>query len=233
MYIFGTLAVRFRSHFLAQELKSSSIVVVLQTKGCFQIAMQSDLRTILSKAGLNEKVIEHLETEGCNTIELCSDWFNAPTEITELVNDSAVEQPIRKAQSAMLKGVVRQLQAKVARATKRLAEGLSAEHEDEALGAEHHKDMMTTAQTFWKWPRFDARSVCGDNQMAKMRRDYQSHQPTLLILMKLKTAAGDLITWLDLLEVFITSSAVAGCFDVSLRPDGATSGPEKVAKYFN
>ena len=93
-----------------------------------------------------------------------------------------------------------------------------------------------------------------------MKRDYPNHQPIVITLMNLKiffdtqtavkpkrqrigdrvemlidgadklSAAGVLVTWPDLLEIFITSSAVAGCSVVSFRPDGPTSGPETVAK---
>ena len=215
--------------------------------------MQQDLHQILKVAGCDVKLISFLEKEQCLTIGLCADWFDTPEEVSVLVASAGLEEKFVKAQSAMLKGVRRQLKARVDRATKRMSEGLAADETDELLSTEAHKDMMTAASSFWKWPRFDARAIVCDRQISNMRREFQNFQPTLLIIMKLKlfsetqrastpkkqrvsdrvqlvidsaedtTAAADLFTWLELFEVAITSFSVACCFDVTYNLDGESS----------
>ena len=140
--------------------------------------MNQELQKLLAQASISEKIIKQLESDGCCTSEFLSDWFDEPKEVTAMVKAVLGEaDPHKKAQSAGLKGMCWQLSAKVTQTTKRLAEGISSEDLDEPLDVEVHKDMVATAATYWRWPRFDARAIGSDSAIGRMRRAFLVHQP--------------------------------------------------------
>ena len=75
------------------------------------------------------------------------------------------------------------------RALKRLSEGLAEEQLDEPLPPELQRDMIKVAADYYHWGTIDARRIMSDRQMARIRREFQSWQPTLTALGKVKTLA--------------------------------------------
>ena len=221
--------------------------------------LQTDFESMLVKAEIAEEVRQHLAKVGCLSVTLFSDWVDDAAEIKDLVNASPKKDD--KAEIAKLKGVYRRCKASTDRAAKREADGLPNEDIDEALPMDVHRDVISTAATFYTYPRFDARTVCKDTQLARFRREFQAWQPSLFCVSKVQTQQAslrlsapkkqrltdqvsvmigeereehvqiDLIVWGEKLSVLGNTWAIVGCYLVTYIENGVSSQVHFCSKY--
>ena len=146
--------------------------------------IDTDFRALLDGLQVEEAVITKLTTEGCTNTSLFATWVDEVAEVTSILPEDLRQNPAAKSK---LKQAWKRAQLVNERVLKRLSEGLSEEQIDEPLAHEVQRDMIKVAAEYYHWGIIDARRIMSDRQMARVRREFQNWQPTLLSLTKVKT----------------------------------------------
>ena len=121
-------------------------------------------------------------------MHLFAHWFDDNAEISTFLEtiDAAKGNP---AQRAAMRFSYTKSKELTTRALKRSAQGLGDESIDEPLPPEHQRDLLARANTLYRWGVIDSRQICCDMQLAKIRREFQNCQPSMLQGGKVRTLA--------------------------------------------
>ena len=107
--------------------------------------LEEDLGTCLKSNGVCDEIDTYLVSKGCLTVNKFACWVDTGKELKAIIIDK-VKDIDAEEQLASLKMAWRQAEAKVSRAFKRQAEGLSDEVIDEPLGTDVQQLVKTSFQ---------------------------------------------------------------------------------------
>ena len=150
--------------------------------------MDSDLLALLKESAVKDEVVKSLSAIGCTQMHLFAHWLDDNAEISTFLEtrDAAKGNPAQRAAMRFSYAKSKEL---TTRALKRSAQGLGDESIDEPLPPEHQRDLLARANTLYRWGVIDSRQICCDMQLAKIRREFQNFQPSMLQVGKVRTLA--------------------------------------------
>ena len=152
--------------------------------------MDIPLKALLEKNGIHADVMTQFTNEGCDSIELFSEWSYTDIEmIAALLTPTS--QKDSAPQRARLKLAWKTAKAMCDKKIKRIVEGgVADEDPDEPLDPGVQNSLEEAWSKAWSWPRLPAHLMAADEILGRLHREFLRRKPTLFTISKLRTIAS-------------------------------------------
>jgi hypothetical protein len=157
------------------------------------MASGQELMHLLSSNGVAADIIKHLTDKGCNSVAAFHNWVDDATMIKgEILAKTSEKDSV--AQLAYLKQAWRAAEAKNTKALKRAGEGLSIEAMDDPLPDSSQRNIEAVFLKFYNWPSLDVEVMGCDSVLARIRREFEARQPSLIPFQKVRSVSEAVAT---------------------------------------